>query len=121
MKTHLRDLSEEQVVYLLSKDVRFLKLKEMIFYHYSNKVEFAYQLSVILNFSFLNMMYSEGFSLTSKEKDLLVEGMIGCDIGKAGEFILEVPNLVFAMHILETPKNQETLVKLIEELSMVFL
>jgi len=59
-------------------------------------------------------MYPDSLDLTTQEKDQLVEALMGAELENAGEFILEVPNLVFAIHMLETPKNQENLVNLAE-------
>lgn len=56
----------------------------MIFDKYSKDVEFSYQLSAVLNFTFLKIMYPDHFDLTSVEKDKMVDALIDADIENAG-------------------------------------
>ena len=48
--------------------------------------------------------------MTDTVKDLMLDALVGCDTETVtGDFVLEIPHLVFAMHGLTTQKNKDTL------------
>jgi hypothetical protein len=85
---------------------------------YTKDVEFAYQLSTIINLTTMSLMYN--LHISEAHKNTIVDCLIDVKM-QDGSFIMEVPNLVCMLNLLETTENSANLIQTAETLSAIYL
>ena len=73
----------------------------------------------VLTLSTLHLYY--GLGLTDTWKNIIVDCLSECQKDNVGEWVTEIPGLLFALNAFKSRKNIEDLQRLIESLSALYL